>query len=90
MLMIRAIWRTTGFDYQLLEIPIDLLARLETATFVEVGQRAGRRSFGAQVIENGETIFRVHFDGADGKCQIQGLLVRNCRMLREWHQPYNI
>jgi type II restriction enzyme len=90
MLMIRAIWRRSGFDYQLLEIPIELLARLETAEFVEVGQRAGRRSLGANIIEDGETIFRVHFDGADGKCQVHGLLVSRCRMLREWHQPYEV
>ncbi len=90
MLMIRAIWRKSGFDYQLLEIPIELLARLETAAFALVGKRAGQRSFGANIIENDETIFRVHFDGADGKCQVHGPLVSRCRMLREWHQPYDV
>jgi hypothetical protein len=39
------------------------------------------------VTDQGEKVFRVHFDGADGKCQIHGLLINQCRLLREWQQP---
>ena len=87
MLMIRSIWHEEWFGYQLLEIPIELLARMKDATFSEVGKRKGRRSISADVMDGDEKAFRVHFDGADGKCQIHGLMVARCRMLREWRQP---
>ena len=86
MLMVRAIWVEGGFDYQLLEIPIPLLEMMAKATFVEVGSRKGRRSLGADVMDGGEKVFHVHFDGADGKCQVQQLLRGRCHTLREWHQ----
>jgi type II restriction enzyme len=90
MLMIRAIWKTAAFDYQLMEIPLDLLQRMTTADFLEVGTRKGRRSFAGDVSERGEKLFRVHFDGADGKCQVHGLLVNRCQMLRTWSQPFTV
>jgi hypothetical protein len=88
MLMIRSIWREHAFDYQLLEIPLDLLGRMKGILFLEVGKRAGRRSLAADVCEGDKKLFRVHFDGADGKCQIHGLAVELCRSLRQWHQPF--
>jgi hypothetical protein len=87
MLMVRAIWQESALRYQLIEIPLRLLARLKEARFSEVGTRRGRRSLAADVTDQGEKIFRVHFDGADGKCQIHGLLINRCRTLREWQQP---
>ncbi len=86
MLMVRAIWAEGGFDYQLLEIPIPLLGMMAKARFAEVGSRKGRRSLGADVMDGAEKVFHVHFDGADGKCQVQQLLRSRCRTLREWHQ----
>ncbi len=86
MLMLRAIWIKCGFDYQLVDIPIALLAQMSTALFEEVGKRKGRRSLGADVFDTGEKIFHVHFDGADGKCQVQQLLRNRCHTLREWRQ----
>jgi len=87
MLMIRAIWADEGFDYQLVEIPLRLLKMMARASFSEVGSRRGRRSIGGDAIVQGERVFHVHFDGADGKCQIQQLLVQRCRVLRQWRQP---
>lgn len=87
MLMVRAIWRDRAFDYQLLDIPLDLLGRMKDAHFSEVGKRAGRRSLAADVRDGDNKLFRVHFDGADGKCQVHGLPVALCRSLREWRQP---
>jgi len=87
MLMLRAIWQESAFLYQLVEIPLPLLARMKETRFSEVGTRRGRRSLAADVTDHGEKIFRVHFDGADGKCQIHGLLINRCRTLREWQQP---
>ncbi len=87
MLMVRAIWRESAFDYQLLEIPLNLLGRMKQAKFLEVGTRKGRRSLAADVFDGDTKLFRVHFDGADGKCQIHGLLVTLCRTLRQWRQP---
>jgi hypothetical protein len=87
MLMLRAIWRERTFDYQLLEIPLELLCRMRKVIFCQVGTRDGRRSFAADVVDGDRNLFRVHFDGADGKCQIHRLLVDLCPMLRSWQQP---
>lgn len=84
MLMLRAIWTVEGFDYQLVDIPLEILVRMATATFADVGTRPGRRSLAGDVMDHGQKIFRVHFDGADGKCQIHGLPIDRCRVLRTW------
>ena len=84
ILMLRAIWAgRVGVRYQLLEIPILLLQLMQTLTAVPVGRRKGRRSIGGDVYESGQKVFHVHFDGADGKCQIRDLPVERCRMLAE-------
>jgi hypothetical protein len=51
-----------------------------------VGRRKGRKSLGFDVREGDEVLFHVHFDGADGKCQLRGLRVDRCVMLAEWEQ----
>ena len=33
-----------------------------------------------------EILFHIHFDGADGKCQLRNLRVDRCIMLGEWEQ----
>jgi hypothetical protein len=86
MLMLRAIWRKERIRYQLLEIPLDLLRSIEVVNLSPVGWRKGRRSLGGDVVDRDERVFHVHFDGADGKCQIRSLLVSRCRMLLEWDQ----
>ena len=85
--MLRAIWKDLAFEYQLVEIPLSLLSRMNGVEFSEVGRRHGRRSFAADVTGEGQKLFRVHFDGADGKCQIHELPVDLCLMLRRWQQP---
>lgn len=87
MLMLRAIWRQKAIHYQLLEIPLDLLKRIGAITISPVGHRAGRQSMASDVYDKDEKIFRVHFDGADGKCQIHHLPVARCKMFLEWDQP---
>lgn len=87
ILMLRAIWTEGMMHYQLLEIPITILEKMATATALPVGVRPGRRSLAVDIIEHGQTLFRIHFDGADGKCQIHKLLVSLCTMLLEWDQP---
>jgi Type II site-specific deoxyribonuclease len=93
ILMLRAIWERPLIHYQLLEIAIDTLRLMASAEFRAVGRRTGRRSFGADVLREGEPIFHVHFDGSDGKCQIRGLRVQDCVMLLEWDvvisEPYS-
>ena len=84
ILMLRAIWLLPLVHYQLLEIPIDSLRLIETANVLPVGKRRGRQSLGADVVLNEETLFRVHFDGSDGKCSVRGLRVSNCVLLQEW------
>lgn len=84
LLMLRAIWRRPLLNYQLLEIPVEMLRLVQGARFNQVGYRRGRQSFGASVQQDGEKLFHVHFDAADGKCSIRDLAVARCEMLLEW------
>jgi hypothetical protein len=88
ILMLRAIWRTHVFHYQLLDVPLRILRQLSTLTVIPVGKRRGRTSLGAPLMDEHGRAFRVHFDGADGKCQIHDLRVNLCQMLAEWDHPY--
>jgi hypothetical protein len=87
ILMLRAIWHASAFHYQLLDIPLQVLRRLASLTVVPVGRRPGRQSLGAPVLDGQTRAFRVHFDGADGKCQVHDLRIELCQMLLEWDQP---
>jgi Type II site-specific deoxyribonuclease len=87
ILMLRAIWRTTAIGYQLVDVPLSVLRLISGLTALPVGKRAGRHSLGADVFDGKEKVFRIHFDGADGKCQIRGLAVSRCSLLLEWEQP---
>jgi hypothetical protein len=51
-----------------------------------VGRREGRRSLGFDVTDGEDVLFHVHFDGADGKCQIRNLPVDRCIVLDRWEQ----
>ena len=88
MLMLRAVWpgKQNFIHYQLVEIPADLLRLIGSVTLVPVGRRTGRQSLAGDVQYQGAVAFRVHFDGADGKCQVRNLPVSLCQMLREWDQ----
>lgn len=88
MLMLRANWGGTAIHYQLLEIPLDLLKCIENVTVLPVGRRLGRRSLAADVYGPSGKLFRVHYDGADGKCQIKGLSMSQCRLLAGWDQSF--
>jgi len=88
MLMIRAVSLENAIEYALIEIPLQLLRMMANAEFRAVGKRPGRRSIAAHVMDGEERVFRVHFDGADGKCQVQDLLVERCLLLRRWQQPF--
>lgn len=87
VLMLRAIWSVDLIDYQLVDVPIDLLQRMRHFEAIEVGRRTGRKSLAFDVTnDKGEVMFHVHFDGADGKCQVQRLKIEHCIMLSEWQQ----
>ena len=86
ILMLRAVWDNDAIDYQLVDIPISLLQRIENCTAVEVGRRAGRRSLGFDVMDGNTVLYHIHFDGADGKCQVRGLRTDSCIMLSQWRQ----
>ena len=87
ILMLRAVWVQTTISYQLIEVPLDVLRLIAGITVVPVGSRTGRKSLGADVLEGYKRVFHIHFDGADGKCQIRGLTVTRCKLLLEWDQP---
>jgi hypothetical protein len=85
ILMLRAVWKLPLMHYDLLEIPTATLKLIRTATFKEVGNRAGSRSLGADVFdESGNVLFHVHFDASDRKCSIRNMPVRNCASLLAW------
>jgi hypothetical protein len=86
ILMLRAVWGATHIDYQLVDVPIALLQRIRGCEALFVGRRTGRRSLGFDVMENGEILFHIHFDGADGKCQVRNLNIDRCILLKEWRQ----
>lgn len=89
ILMLRALWRTDAIHYQLLDIPLLVLRMISECTAIPVGKRKGRQSLGGDVLDGDALVFHVHFDGADGKCQIRNLQVGRCEMLLEWEQPIN-
>jgi hypothetical protein len=84
ILILRAVWETPLIHYQLLEIPVETLKLVAKADVQSVGRRKGRQSLGGDVLRDGRTIFHVHFDGSDGKCQIRGLHVDVGASLLEW------
>ena len=93
ILMLRAVWARPLIHYQLLEISVNMLRLLGEAKLLAVGRRTTRGSFGADVYHGEEKVFHVHFDGSDGKCQVNRLRVRHCVMLLEWDvaisEPYS-
>lgn len=84
ILMLRAIWEIPVIHYQLVEIPVKLLRRIEGVELIPVGRHSGRKSLGGDVYHQDRKIFHVHFDGADGKCQIRGLAISDCQLLFPW------
>lgn len=86
ILMLRAIWGSDEVDYQLIDVPLTLLERMRTCEALPVGRREGRKSLAFDVKDGTNTMFHVHFDGADGKCQVQRLKIEYCIMLSEWKQ----
>lgn len=88
LVMLRTIWRSEYFHYQLLEIPLPLLRMISAAAIGPVGKRSGRRSLGGDIYSEHGPLFHVHFDGADGKCQIRQLRVAHMRMLLEWDHRF--
>src|SRR5262245_9614879 len=57
LLMLRAIWRTHTFHYQLIDIPLPVLRRLAELTVVPVGKRKGRSSLGAPLLDGEDRVF---------------------------------
>ena len=84
ILMFRAVWTPKAIQYQLVEIPVEILKRIGDITLEPVGSRRGRRSLGTDVLWDGEKVFRVHFDASDGKCSVRGLDLQYCEILEEW------
>ena len=84
ILMFRAVWKPEAIQYQLVEIPVETLKLIDRVALQKVGKRKGRQSLGADVIRDGEWVFRVHFDASDGKCSIRNLGIQHCILLEEW------
>jgi hypothetical protein len=84
ILMLRAIWELPVIHYQVVDIPIPLLRLIGVAELAPVGRLTDRQSLGADVYQEGRRVFHVHFDGSDGKCQIRGLAVADCKLLFVW------
>lgn len=88
ILMLRAVWlNPILIHYQLLDIPVDLLRKIENLTVSRVGKREGRGSLAGDLFDEEGKICRIVFDGSDGKCQVHQLPVARCHMLLDWDQP---
>jgi hypothetical protein len=85
--MLRAVWGESAIHYQLVDVPLKMLRMISGLTAQPVGKRKGRQSLGVDVFDGDDKVFHIHFDGADGKCQIRGLTVGRCKLLLEWDQP---
>ncbi len=86
ILMLGAVWAQFTMRYQLGDIPVPLIRLLGGSEPVEVGKRGGRRSLAADVFRGSEIVFRVHFDGPDGKCSVRNLRLENCTVLLQWEK----
>lgn len=87
VLMLRCVWGTGDVvDYQLVDIPMTLLKSMCRFEAVPVGRRSGRKSMAFDVSDGDVVLFHVHFDGADGKCQVQRLRRDRCLTLVEWSE----
>jgi hypothetical protein len=86
MLMLRAVWSENILQYQLVDVPLELLRLIRQVELSYVGRRQGRRSMGGDISIGDEVAFHVHYDGADGKCQIRNLALNQCVVLRRWDQ----
>ena len=84
ILMFRALWSIQAIQYQLVEIPVEKLRLIAAANVEPVGHRTGRQSLGADVTDQGQKIYRVHFDASDGKCSVRSLGVHHCVLLETW------
>jgi hypothetical protein len=82
--MMRAVWGTSKFSYQAIEIPLELLRRIIHIVVEFSGKRKGRQSLSGFVVEGEDQVFQIRFDGADGKCQIKNLRLDRCLLLAEW------
>jgi Type II site-specific deoxyribonuclease len=84
IMMFRTVWEAEAIHYQLVEIPVEKLKLISKVSVEPVGHRKGRQSLGADVLEGGEKVFRVHFDASDGKCSVRGLGIEHCLILEAW------
>lgn len=84
ILMLRTIWKLPVLHYQLIDIPIELLRLVEGASLAGVGKLTERQSLGVNIDKEGKKVYRVHFDGSDGKCTISGLSISECDILLTW------
>jgi hypothetical protein len=64
MLMLRAVWSENILQYQLVDVPLELLRLIRQVELSYVGRRQGRRSMGGDISIGDEVAFHVHYDGA--------------------------
>jgi len=83
ILMLRAIWEKDKpvIHYQLVEIPIALLKKIEEAKLTKVERRKEKQSLAADIYDKDKKVFRVSFDATDGKCTIRNLQISECQVL---------
>ncbi len=71
--------------YELIEIPRDLMLRVDTLRAEDFSETTASNSSGADVLgEDGTKAFRVSLDGSDAKVTIRGLRVDLCRFHGSW------
>jgi Type II site-specific deoxyribonuclease len=81
ILMLRAVWDKPVIHYQLVDIPVSLLKRIDGIELEIVERRKGKQSLATDIYDQGKKAFRILFDAADGKCTVRSLALTECQVL---------
>lgn len=74
-------------EYELIEIPVELLRKMENLTHDCFSKRTKNGSSSAKVSLGGKVAFQLSFDGSVEKVTIRSLLVEYCRKHASWVIP---
>lgn len=77
----------TRLQYELVEIPQDLLRRVSTLTSADFSPQTAQGGSSARVTHDGKLAFTLRLDGSDGKVTIASLQIMFCTRHAAWVIP---
>ncbi len=87
VLMLRAFSVPIGVRYDLIEVPIDLLLRMQQLTADQFREKTTGGGSGADVMSGDTRLFSVRYDGSVEKVTINNLLTEFCVSHGSWVIP---